>query len=303
MNHGLTYIQCMALPDVVEKPPWLRTRVSFPDRSQDVRCSLSSLGLHTVCDSSRCPNLGDCWGQGHATFMILGERCTRHCRFCAVPSGRPSAPDEGEPERVAEAVKRLGLKYAVITSVTRDDLEDGGASTFAEVVRQVRWMNPGISVEVLIPDMNGRRSSLETVAASMPDVLGHNLETVCSLQGVRDARASYERSLDVLSTVKEIEPGIRTKSSLMLGLGEERGEVIGSMKDLLAVGVEILTIGQYLPPAGSSLPLVRYVPPAEFEGWRSMAISMGFKGVRSGPLVRSSYDAYDLLKEAGARKC
>lgn len=303
MNHGLTYIQCMVPPDAAGKPPWLRTRASFPDRSQDVRCSLNSLGLRTVCDSSHCPNLGDCWGRGHATFMILGERCTRHCRFCAVPSGRPSAPDEGEPDRVAEAVKRLGLKHAVITSVTRDDLEDGGASAFANVVRQVRWMNPGTSVEVLIPDMNGRRSSLETVAASTPDVLGHNLETVRSLQGVRDARAFYERSLDVLSTVKEMEPGIRTKSSLMLGLGEEREEVIISMKDLLAVGAEILTLGQYLPPAGSSLPLVRYVPPAEFEGWRSMAMSMGFKGVRSGPLVRSSYDAYDLLKEAGARTC
>jgi lipoic acid synthetase len=201
------------------------------------------------------------------------------------------------------AVKSLNLKHAVITSVTRDDLEDGGASVFANVVRQVRWMNPGTTVEVLIPDLNGRRSSLETVVTSAPDVLGHNLETVRSLQGIRDVRASYERSLDVLSTVKELEPGIRTKSSLMLGLGEESEEVIVSMRDLLAVGVEMLTLGQYLPPAGSSLPLVRYVPPAEFEGFRSMAISMGFKGVRSGPLVRSSYDAYDLMMEAGARTC
>ncbi|MCX6650770.1 MAG: lipoyl synthase [Methanomassiliicoccales archaeon] len=303
MNHGQTYAQYMAPPDVVEKPPWLRTRVASPARSQGMRSSLSASGLRTVCDSSRCPNLGDCWGQGHATFMLLGDVCTRDCRFCAVPCGDPGPVDEGEPSRVAEAVKCMGLRHVVITSVTRDDLEDGGAEMFAETVRQVRWMNPGTSIEVLVPDLQGRRSSLEAVAMSSPEVLGHNLETVRSLQWIRDARASYERSLGVLSLVKEMQPGIMTKSSLMLGLGEEKEEVVTSMKDLRTAGVELLTLGQYLPPAGSTLPLRRYVLPAEFDELRSTALSMDFRGVRAGPLVRSSYDAYNLIHEAGARRC
>ncbi len=302
MNHGLTYIQYMALPDV-EKPPWLRTRVSFPARTQGMRCTLDALGLHTVCDSSRCPNLGDCWGKGHATFMILGGRCTRHCRFCAVPTGRPSVPDEGEPERLAEAVKSMGLKHAVITSVTRDDLPDGGAGIFAEVVREIRWNNPGTTVELLIPDLQGDRQALRTVLEAAPDVLGHNLETVRSLQWIRDRRASYERSLNVLSMSKGISPGTLTKSSLMLGLGETGDEVMQTMHDLRAVGVDLLTLGQYLPPKGTDLQLQRYVLPEEFDHLSAQAKRMGFKGVRAGPLVRSSYDAFDLMTEAGARPC
>ena len=264
---------------------------------------MGSCGLRTVCDSSRCPNLGECWGRGHATFMILGDRCTRSCRFCAVPSGGPLSPDLGEPERIAEAVGRLGLRHVVITSVTRDDLPDGGAGMFSDTVRQIRWNHPGTRVELLIPDLQGDRGALETVLESSPEVLGHNLETVRSLQWIRDRRASYKRSLGVLATVKEISPRTVTKSSLMLGLGEGRDELVMAFEDLLNVGVSLLTLGQYLPPRGCGLPLRRYVPLEEFEELRMIAMEMGFAAVRAGPLVRSSYDANALYLEAGAGKC
>lgn len=289
--------------DVPTKPSWLRTKASSPERSAEMRRTLANCDSRTVCDSSRCPNLGDCWGKGHATFMILGERCTRACRFCAVPSGEPSPLDPGEPEWVAESVRRMGLRHAVITSVTRDDLEDGGAGVFAEVIRQVRWMNPGTSVEVLIPDLQGDREALNAVVAARPEVLGHNLEVGRSLQWVRDPMASYQRSLDVLAGAKEMEPGMLTKSSLMLGLGESGPEIVEAMKDLLSAGTDLLTIGQYLPPRGSTLPLRRYVPPGEFEELRLKALDMGFKGVKAGPLVRSSFDALSLMLEAGANRC
>lgn len=292
----------MLSPDAAEKPPWLRTKSSVPNGAS-FRGELLNGHLRTVCDSSRCPNLGECWGKGHATFIILGERCTRSCRFCAVPSGRPSETDMDEPMRVAEAVKRLGLRHAVITSVTRDDLPDGGASIFAEVVREIRWNNPGTTVELLISDLQGDRRALETVLGSAPDVLGHNIETVRSLQWIRDRRASYERSLGVLSMSKEISPTTMTKSSLMLGLGESRDEVVQAMEDLRTAGVDLLTLGQYLPPKGANLQLRRYVPPEEFEDLSGQAKRMGFRGVRAGPLVRSSYDAYDIMREAGARRC
>ena len=286
----------MVSPDVAEKPPWLRTRACVP-QGATVRDVLLSGHLNTVCDSSRCPNLAECWGKGHATFIVLGDRCTRSCRFCAVPSGTPSGPDPDEPERIAAAVKRLALRHVVVTSVTRDDLEDGGASIFAEIVRRIRWNGPGTTVELLIPDLQGDRRSLETILEADPDVLGHNLETVRSLQRVRDRRASYERSLRVLSMSKEISPRTITKSSLMLGLGEEDDEIREAMEDLRSAGVDALTLGQYLPPRGSRLPLRRYVPPEEFARWDETAREMGFKGVRSGPLVRSSYDAHALFKE------
>ncbi len=302
MNHGVTYVRCMAPPDVSEKPPWLRTKaVMTPDLG--VRSTLLSCGLRTICDSSRCPNLGECWGKGHATFIILGGICTRSCGFCSVPSGRPQEADPGEPSRVAEAVRYLGLRHAVITSVTRDDLPDGGAGMFANTVRQVRWNCPGTTVELLIPDLQGDRKALETVLEAAPDVLGHNLETVRSLQWIRDRRASYERSLGVLATVKEISPKTLTKSSLMLGLGEKREEVLEAFDDLLKAGVDLLTMGQYLPPKGSELPVQRYVPPQEFVDLERSARDMRFKGVRSGPLVRSSYDAHALYLEAGVGKC
>jgi len=292
----------MPSPDAADKPPWLRTKASV-SRGTSVRGELRSGHLRTVCDSSRCPNLGECWGKGHATFMILGDRCTRSCRFCAVPSGKPSGADPDEPGRVAEAVKHLGLRHAVVTSVTRDDLPDGGAWIFAEVVREIRWNNPGTTVELLIPDLQGDRRSLEVVLGSAPDVLGHNLETVRSLQWIRDPRASYERSLNVLSMSKQISPGTLTKSSLMLGLGETRDEVTQAMRDFLAAGVDLLTLGQYLPPKGNDLQLQSYVLPEEFDHLSALAKRMGFKGVRAGPLVRSSYDAFDLMTEAGARRC
>ncbi len=292
----------MPSPDAADKPSWLRTKASI-SRGASVRGELLSGDLRTVCDSSRCPNLGECWGKGHATFIILGERCTRSCRFCAVPSGKPSGTDLDEPARVAEAVKRLGLRHAVVTSVTRDDLPDGGASIFADVVREIRWNNPGTTVELLIPDLQGDHQALEAILEAAPDVLGHNLETVRSLQWIRDRRASYERSLGVLEASKEISPSTLTKSSLMLGLGEPRDEVTQAMKDLRAVGVELLTLGQYLPPKGTGLQLRRYVPPQEFDDLSAEARRIGFRGVRAGPLVRSSYDAYDLMREAGARRC
>ncbi|MHC1680579.1 MAG: lipoyl synthase [Methanomassiliicoccales archaeon] len=292
----------MAPPDVSEKPPWLRTKAVLLS-GIDVRGALGSCGLRTVCDSSRCPNLGECWGKGHATFIILGDRCTRSCRFCAVPSGKPSEPDPDEPARVAEAVKSLGLRHAVVTSVTRDDLPDGGANIFAEVVREIRWNNPGTTVELLISDLQGDRRALASILESAPDVLGHNLETVRSLQWIRDRRASYQRSLDVLSRSKEISPETLTKSSLMLGLGETREEVMQAMEDLRGAGVDLLTLGQYLPPKGTDLQVRRYVHPREFDDLSIQAKLMGFKGVRAGPLVRSSYDAFDLMIEAGARRC
>ncbi|MHC1709535.1 MAG: lipoyl synthase [Methanomassiliicoccales archaeon] len=288
--------------DTATKPSWLRSKASIPEGA-GVRGELAYGHLRTVCDSSRCPNLGECWGKGHATFIILGDRCTRSCRFCAVPSGRPSELDLDEPGRVAEAVKRLGLRHAVITSVTRDDLPDGGASMFAEVVREIRWNNPGTTVELLIPDLQGDRRALEAVLESAPDVLGHNLETVRSLQWIRDRRASYERSLNVLTMSKEISPGTLTKSSLMLGLGETGDELVQAMEDLRAASVDLLTLGQYLPPKGTDLQLQRYVPPEEFDELSSRAKRMGFKGARAGPLVRSSYDAFDLMTEAGAKRC
>jgi lipoic acid synthetase len=294
----------MAFREEEKRPSWVRTRVVSPTNSAIVRRSLSSMGLNTVCDLARCPNIGECWGKGHATFMILGDRCTRRCGFCAVVSGRPSGEvDEGEPERLAEAVRLLGLRHVVITSVTRDDLEDGGASVFAAAVRTIRWINPGTSVELLIPDMNGKWDSLKTVASSAPEVLGHNLETVRSMQWIRDGRASYERSLDVLSMVKDLDHHILSKSSIMLGLGEGREEVLQAMKDLLSVKVDLLTLGQYLPPQGSSLPLDRYIAPSEFADLRSAALALGFKGVMAGPMVRSSYGALDLMREAGAGIC
>lgn len=287
--------------EVPDKPPWLRVRTGLS--TIGVRSTLDTLGVHTVCDSSRCPNISECWGKGHATFLILGERCTRSCMFCAVPKGAPSEVDHTEPELVAEAVRRLGLRHAVITTVTRDDLSDGGANIIAETVRSVRWSNPGTTVEVLIPDLRGDRRSLEEVLASSPDVTGHNLETVRSLQWIRDRRASYDRSIEVLAMAKEISPDTITKSSLMLGLGEGRNEVVEALKDLLEAGVDLITLGQYLPPKGCKLPLSRYVPPEEFDELRRMAIMMGFKGVRAGPMVRSSYDAMALYLEAGAARC
>jgi lipoic acid synthetase len=291
------------LEGISRKPDWLKVKLVPGPGPRKVRDVLNSRHVRTVCDSSRCPNLGECWGNGTATFMIMGEVCTRACPFCAVPSGDPEGcVDEEEPERVAMAVSDLNLRHAVITSVTRDDLDDEGASMFASTVRAIRRMSPGTTVELLIPDMNGRTEALEVVSRSYPDVIGHNLEVVSSLHKVaRDRRASYRRSLSVLRELKELAPATWTKTSIMLGLGERGEEVIQAMADARESGVDLLTLGQYLRPNGGSLPVVRYVPPEEFADLRLKALELGFSRVMAGPLVRSSFHAQEMIAEEDSR--
>jgi len=261
-----------------------------------VRKVLSDLDLETVCDRARCPNRGHCYQRGTATFLILGPICTRNCAYCAIDRNvaSPPPPDPSEPSRVAEAASRMGLRYVVLTSVTRDDLQDGGAGHFAGTVGELKRLIPGVEVEVLTPDFGGSGEALETVASAVPDVFNHNLETVERLFPALRPVASYRQSLEVLRLFGELAPGIPVKSGLMVGLGEERADVERSMRDLRDNGVSILTIGQYLQPTSDHLPVHRYVDPEEFEGYRLTALSMGFSSVASGPLVRSSYHA-DLL--------
>jgi lipoic acid synthetase len=248
------------------------------------------LDLNTVCEEAHCPNLGECWGRGTATFMILGEVCTRACGFCAVRTGLPGRPpDPGEPRRVAEAVARMGLRHAVVTSVNRDDVADGGASIFAETIREVRARVPGCTVEVLVPDFKGRWDALEAVADARPDILNHNVETVPRLYRSARAGASFPRSLELLLRSKAA--GLLTKSGVMVGLGEERPEVEDTIGAIRGSGTDILTVGQYLRPSPRHLPVVRYYAPAEFDELRAFALSLGFAHVESGPLVRSSYRA------------
>lgn len=284
----------------LQKPPWIKVRMPTGQNIDRVRSTVRGHGLHTVCDSSQCPNLAECWGRGTATFMILGSICTRSCRFCAVSSGDPDGiVDEEEPMRVAQAVRDLRLKHVVITSVARDDLEDGGACVFASTVREVRKSSSGTRVELLIPDLQGDTGALRTIMEAKPNILGHNLEVVERLQGLaRDARASYIRSLSVLQTAKRIYSQVLTKSSLMLGLGEEGEEVRAALKDLRRARVDILTLGQYLKPKGNVLEVKRYITPEEFALLRGEAMGLGFSQVVAGPLVRSSYraeEAYDAL--------
>ena len=279
-----------------EKPHWLRVRAPTGQFSH-VRAVLSQHRVYSVCDVSQCPTISECWSRSSATFMILGRICTRSCAFCAVRSGqRGEEVDEGEPARIARAAWKLGLRHVVITSVTRDDLHDFGAGHFAATVDEVRRINPLAGVEVLVPDFQGSGMAVETVIASTPDVFGHNIETVRSLQeAVRDRRAVYENSLAVLSRAKESGDRILTKSSIMLGLGEERGELLEAMRDLRAARVDMLALGQYLKPRGSPLEVERYVPPSEFEELKAEALKLGFKAVSSGPFVRSSYKAIEML--------
>ena len=277
---------------------------------------MRTLDLHTVCESARCPNMGECWDHRTATFMILGNICTRACGFCAVPSGKPlGALDQDEPERVAEAAAKMGLRYAVVTSVNRDDQADGGAEIFARTIRQIRERVPGCKVEVLIPDFRGNWDALGTVIAARPEVLNHNMETVPQLYRRVRKGAVYERSLELLRRAKEMAremPGIvadpvpnprrtpmPTKTGMMLGLGEEREEVLSAMRDIVAQGVDILTLGQYLQPTREHLPVVRFVHPDEFAEYRRLGEEMGFKHVEAGPLVRSSYHAFE--QEEAAR--
>src|SRR5580704_17293319 len=281
------------------RPEWLRVKFFNGANYQDLKRIMRTLGLNTVCESARCPNMGECWEHRTATFMILGNICTRACGFCAVPSGKPAGPpDEQEPDRVAEAVERMGLRYAVVTSVNRDDQPDGGAAIFARTITEIRQRVPACKVEVLIPDSRGDWSALETVIAARPDVLNHNTETVPRLYHEVRKGAVYARSLELLRRAKFLAPEMPTKTGLMLGLGEEREEVLSAMRDLAAQGTDILTLGQYLQPTREHLSIVRYVHPDEFAEFKIRGEAMGFKHVEAGPLVRSSYHAFEQTESA-----
>jgi lipoic acid synthetase len=278
--------------ELIKKPVWVRVRPPAGENYTNVKQSLRMLNLHTVCEEARCPNISECWGTGTATIMIMGDICTRGCRFCAVNSGKPFLLDADEPKRVAKAIKEWGLRYVVITSVCRDDLEDGGAEHIAKTIKAIKLLCPTTIVESLIPDFKGDESSIKEIVKSQPKVISHNIETVSRLTPkVRDARASYEQSLLVLKKIKDINSLIYTKSSLMLGLGESENEVIQTIKDLKSVGVSILTIGQYLQPTPKHLPVIEFISPNKFNWFREIAEQMGFVYVASGPLVRSSYRA------------
>ncbi|MFH1861246.1 MAG: lipoyl synthase [bacterium] len=274
---------------IIRKPPWLKVRLPAGDHFREVDDLIKRQNLHTVCDSARCPNLGECWGNRTATFMILGDVCTRNCTFCAVSGGSPAPPDPDEPRRIAESVRQLGLRYAVITSVTRDDLPDGGAAQFVTVVTEIRCLQPAPQIEVLIPDLRGDPAALELVFSAKPDVLNHNLETVPTLYPRVRPQADYWRSLRVLQSAAAA--GLRTKTGLMLGLGETEVEVVKVLEDVIKAGCRLITLGQYLQPSKLHHPVIRYVHPDEFAAWAQRGRQMGFDHVEAGPLVRSSYHA------------
>lgn len=284
------------------RPPWLKVRFFGGENYQDLKRIMRSLDLHTVCESARCPNQGECWEHRTATFMILGDICTRACGFCAVTSGRPAGPpDEDEPERVAQAVEQMNLKYVVVTSVNRDDQPDGGAKIFARTIEAVKARMPECRVEVLIPDFRGDSAALQTVVAAGPDVLNHNVETVPRLYRRVRPGAIYERSLELLHRAGQLAPAMPVKTGMMLGLGETREEVLQAMSDLVARGTSILTLGQYLQPTREHLPVVRFVHPQEFAEYKQLGRNMGFRHVEAGPLVRSSYHAFE-QEQASHRK-
>lgn len=276
----------------LRKPDWLKIKINTTDSYKGLKKLMREKKLNTVCEEAKCPNLHECWSERKtATFMILGDTCTRGCRFCAVKTGLPNELDWGEPERVADSVKVMGLKHVVITAVARDDLKDGGAAVFAETIRQVRKKNPGTTIEVLPSDMKGDYESLRTLMDAEPDIFNHNIETVRRLTKRVRAIATYDRSLELLRRVKEISPHTPTKSSIMVGLGETKEEILEAMDDLLANNVDIITIGQYLQPTKNHLKVERYYHPDEFKELKEIALKKGFKHCESGPLVRSSYHA------------
>ena len=275
------------------KPAWLKVRAPGSENYHRLKQLMRGLSLNTVCEEARCPNIGECWHHGTATFMILGDVCTRACGYCAVSHGRPATLDLEEPARVADAVKRLGLQYVVITSVDRDDLPDGGSSIFAETIRRTRALVPECRIEVLIPDFQGKADQLYTVLDAGPDVLNHNTETVPRLYRMARSGGRYSRTIELLARAHEYAPHIPTKSGIMVGLGEEWDEIIQVLRDLRGAGVAILTIGQYLQPTASHLPMARYYHPDEFRELKRIALDMGFGHVESGPLVRSSYHAHE----------
>lgn len=282
-----------------KRPDWLKAPAPAGENYRELKALVETLKLHTVCDSAACPNIGECWNHRTATFMILGNYCTRRCGFCAVQKGQPLEVDYDEPRRVAEACAALGLRYAVITSVNRDDRKDGGAELFALTINAIRLRVPGCKVEVLVPDFQGSRDAMAMVIDAAPDVLNHNIETVPRLYKQVRAGARYGRSLEMLAWAKALNPRIPTKSGMMVGLGESADEVLQSLRDLRDHQVDIATIGQYLRPTSQHLPVLRHVPPPEFAAYKAAGLAMGFSHVESGPLVRSSYHAGDAV-EAGA---
>jgi len=278
------------------KPQWLRIKLTEPKKRARVEKILKELGLHTVCEEANCPNLMECFCRGTATFMILGNICTRDCTFCAVKKGSPEPVESDEPQRIAEAVKSLNLRHAVITTATRDDLKDGGAAQFAEVIKKIRSLSPETTIEVLISDLCGRKDDLRVITDAKPDILGHNVETVPRLYAEVRPKAAYKRSLDLLDAVKSLDASILTKSGIMVGLGESHEEVLQVFQDLCEVGCDILTVGQYLAPSKQHHAVIDFVPPEEFKIYENEAYSMGFRFVASGPLVRSSYHAEEALE-------
>ena len=294
MSASSQLIQIELGPQVrTPKPSWLKAKAPVGDNFHNLKKLARGLGLHTVCESAQCPNIGECWDHHTATFMLLGDICTRRCGFCAVPKGRPQPIDWDEPRRVAEAVATLGLRHAVVTSVNRDDDNIGGAQIFAETIRQIREFVPECRVEVLIPDFQGLEEPLRIVLKAKPNVLNHNTETVPRLYRAVRSGARYQRTLNLLANAKQWDPATVTKSGVMVGIGEETGELIEVFRDLGERGVDILTIGQYLRPSKDHLPMTRYYTPAEFVRLKEEALKFGFKHVESGPLVRSSYHAHE----------
>jgi len=281
------------------KPEWLKARAPMGDNYHELKKLARKLGLHTVCESAQCPNIGECWNHRTATFMLLGNLCTRRCGFCAVPKGKPEAIDFDEPRRVAEAVATLGLKHAVITSVNRDDDNIGAAKVFADTIREVRQQAPGCQVEVLIPDFQGREDALRIVLEARPEVLNHNTETVPRLYRAVRSGARYPRTLKLLENVKRFAPGMVSKTGVMVGIGESMDELLEVFRDLAVLRVDILTIGQYLRPSRDHLPMTRYYHPDEFRFMKEEAMKMGFRHVESGPLVRSSYHAHEQAESTG----
>ena len=285
--------------ELIKKPEWIKLKAPSGKNYTNVKQTLRSQDLHTVCEEARCPNISECWGMGTATIMIMGNICSRGCRFCSVNSGRPVLLNSQEPDNVALAIKEWGLKYVVITSVCRDDLEDGGAAHIAKTIGAIRQKCPTIIIETLIPDFRGNQDSIIKVVKASPKVISHNIESVARLSPkVRDFRASYEQSLIVLQKIKNFDPSILTKSSLMLGLGETEQEVIETMRDLRSIGVSILTMGQYLQPSSRHLPVMQYITPESFDWFAKVAKQMGFSYVAAGPLVRSSYRAGELFLQS-----
>ena len=279
------------LPQPQRRPPWLRVRAPTGETYHWLRRLMRTQHLHTVCEEAHCPNIGECWSHRTATFLVLGDTCTRNCRFCNVKTGRPAPLDPDEPQHVAQAVQALDLEHAVITSVDRDDLPDGGAAVFAAIIRRIRALQPGCTVEVLIPDFRGQIEPLKVVMDERPDILNHNVETVPRLFRAVQPQCRYAWSLAVLRNAKTLWPEALTKSGLMVGLGETPDEILATMRDLREIEVDVLTIGQYLQPTKQHLPIARYYTPEEFETLRERGLAMGFRWVESGPLVRSSYNA------------